>query len=539
MITHIAIENFKGIGERVELDLRPITLLFGANSAGKSTIVHALHYAREIFERHNLDAGNTYSGGGHVDLGGFRNLVHGRDPTRKVTLGFEFKLGEVGLPGYEPAGEDNPSAIDDVLVSAQTAGVEVQLAWSELENHPLVESYSTSLDGEWVSTLSNAPGRRTQTLRVNAAHSSLSAADEAGGDIPSFASGSSAFRAIADHLYLSDVIATPGTFQGDNPDEPCETIYEFEYPAGDHPLPDFDEMLKLESRYSKDSEIDYDMFRYWKQLLDVALSQLCLGPGAALSELLGDFRYLGPLRDTPPRDFRPPRFPDTSRWASGLGAWDALQKDSGNLTYEVSDWLGSKERLNAGYTVEQRNIVELDLANPLVAKLVSGRAFDETEQGAGLGIDTGKLVRRVVIVPENQEIELRPHDVGVGISQVIPVVVSALTGKGKLTAVEQPELHLHPKLQSELGDLFIDSDGQFILETHSEHLILRLMRRIRETAEDENATPMPLTPDELAVYFVDQPETHVRVTRLSIDKSGEFTTDWPDGFFEERAKELF
>ena len=49
MITGIAIENFKGVGERVELELAPITLLFGANSAGKSTVLHALHYAGRDF----------------------------------------------------------------------------------------------------------------------------------------------------------------------------------------------------------------------------------------------------------------------------------------------------------------------------------------------------------------------------------------------------------------------------------------------------------------------------------------------------------
>jgi AAA15 family ATPase/GTPase len=50
MITGIAIENFKGVRERVEIELWPITLLFGPNSAGKSTILHALHCAREVFE---------------------------------------------------------------------------------------------------------------------------------------------------------------------------------------------------------------------------------------------------------------------------------------------------------------------------------------------------------------------------------------------------------------------------------------------------------------------------------------------------------
>lgn len=76
MITGISIENFKGIGDKVEIELRPITLLFGPNSAGKSTILHALHYAREIFERHNLDADLTRAGGRYVDLGGFRNFLH-------------------------------------------------------------------------------------------------------------------------------------------------------------------------------------------------------------------------------------------------------------------------------------------------------------------------------------------------------------------------------------------------------------------------------------------------------------------------------
>ncbi|MGV2336848.1 MAG UNVERIFIED_CONTAM: AAA family ATPase [Planctomycetaceae bacterium] len=59
MITSITIENFKGIRDRVKLEFPPITLLFGANSAGKSTILHALHYAREVFERHNLDVDQT------------------------------------------------------------------------------------------------------------------------------------------------------------------------------------------------------------------------------------------------------------------------------------------------------------------------------------------------------------------------------------------------------------------------------------------------------------------------------------------------
>jgi AAA15 family ATPase/GTPase len=63
MLTNIAIENFKGIAERGELPIRPLTLLSGPNSDGKSTIMHAFHYAREVFERHNLDADCRIAGG--------------------------------------------------------------------------------------------------------------------------------------------------------------------------------------------------------------------------------------------------------------------------------------------------------------------------------------------------------------------------------------------------------------------------------------------------------------------------------------------
>ena len=101
MITKIAIENFKGIGERVELNVetaqhdggwdqtlpvKPLTLLFGPNSGGKSTILHALHYAREIFEHLNSNADRTLSGGDFVDLGGFANLVHDHDLEKTVWL---------------------------------------------------------------------------------------------------------------------------------------------------------------------------------------------------------------------------------------------------------------------------------------------------------------------------------------------------------------------------------------------------------------------------------------------------------------------
>ena len=88
-ITAITIENFKGIRDRARVELRPVTLLFGANSAGKSTIVQALHYAHEILERHNVDPGKTLLGGDAIELGGFESLIHGHQRTRPLHLRLE------------------------------------------------------------------------------------------------------------------------------------------------------------------------------------------------------------------------------------------------------------------------------------------------------------------------------------------------------------------------------------------------------------------------------------------------------------------
>ncbi len=85
-----------------------------------------------------------------------------------------------------------------------------------------------------------------------------------------------------------------------------------------------------------------------------------------------------------------------------------------------------------------------------------------------------------------------------------------------------------------------DRGGSFLLETHSEHLILRLLRRIQETTEGTlPAEAQPLKADDVSVVFVEQHNGESRVTPLPIDDTGEFTRHWPQGFFEERVHELF
>ena len=152
--------------------------------------------------------------------------------------------------------------------------------------------------------------------------------------------------------------------------------------------------------------------------------------------------------------------------------------------------------------------------------------------------------QQICLVGKHTPIELMPCDIGVGISQIIPVVVGAIDQSSSILAVEQPELHVHPAVQVNLGDLFIsqiqDKDCTFLLETHSEHLMLRLLRRIEETSNEELPHgKWPLKPEQVSVMWFEQKKDVTKITHIPIDSTGEFTKPWPKGFFEERAEELF
>lgn len=138
------------------------------------------------------------------------------------------------------------------------------------------------------------------------------------------------------------------------------------------------------------------------------------------------------------------------------------------------------------------------------------------------------------------------RDVGIGVSQVLPVLVSAYAGSGQMIAIEQPEIHLHPRLQAELGDVLIESAlgrrrNTFLLETHSEALILRIMRRMRNTDLDELPEGLPpVTPDDVAVLYVyPREDGESAVLELRLDEEGKLIDQWPGGFFEEGFKERF
>jgi hypothetical protein len=149
--------------------------------------------------------------------------------------------------------------------------------------------------------------------------------------------------------------------------------------------------------------------------------------------------------------------------------------------------------------------------------------------------DAGNVVSSVTVIEKDDaKVESNLTDVGYGASQVIPVLAqAALADTGSLTLIEQPELHLHPQAQARLGDIFIQSSVRgvrVLIETHSEHLILRLQRRIRRSE---------LKPERIAVYYATRRDGCSFLHPLTLDDEGDFVEAWPDGFFPERLEEMF
>jgi hypothetical protein len=159
MIKGISITNFKGIGDPgIKIDLEPVTLLFGNNSAGKSTIFHAFLYAYEVLVNRNINADRTTLGGDNVDLGGFQSFVHDHNLGNQVSIEIDLDLASAQLDKewrvseYLVATGANESYQDVDLSALGTdvwkASVKFSVAWNSASNRPFVNELKISLDDD-------------------------------------------------------------------------------------------------------------------------------------------------------------------------------------------------------------------------------------------------------------------------------------------------------------------------------------------------------------------------------------------------------
>lgn len=649
MISGIAIKNFKGVGAQgVSLDLAPITMLFGNNNSGKSTIFQAMSLADAIFNEGDRNPEVLGRGNSAVNVGGFENFVHEHDLSQEIELQFTLDLKRVQFDKeweieptlareYGQLGGVDMGAIGDDIWNGVVA---IHLAWDEVNRSAKVTRYSVALNGEHLLHIDSPPDTDfTFPTDVNTAHpilrwpdakqfgrnNSYGVLDELISDFRSdivelfqFAEEipREQFPEVGDAQYtmierepdesvqevrVLNVLSTFDQFpdylqslcedvtshspdyddvrlyflmldngkielaaltvsnpvdarDGDVVSEIVAMMEEWIYriqPTStvsinqEDALPSWSKPLPFKFTFGLSIERADDLSSRFRMACEL-LNRLVVVPGRVLARELEQLRHVGPLRKPPPREMQianTRKQNEDTQWYDGSSAWHAIAR-SQNLASAVSVWLSNPNRLGMGYELGLEEFREVPTESPI------SRCFEGSDD---VNLDLlevaseayRKLPRKVRIrfTSSGSHEDLDAADLAIGFNQIIPVLAVSLDDKPGLTLVEQPELHIHPAVEVGLGDLFIhgaNSGKQFLLETHGEHLMLRVLRRIREATEGELPDDVAtIDPNDLAVYFLERTDEGVTAQRLRVDSSGEFVDKWPKGFFRERAEELF
>jgi predicted ATPase len=234
----------------------------------------------------------------------------------------------------------------------------------------------------------------------------------------------------------------------------------------------------------------------------------------AFENLFGRLYYLGPLREFPQRHYAWKGSEPADMGRRGERVVDALLASQQNGAY-----------ISPGYK-RKRQTLEARVAHWLKEL---GLIYDFKVEP----IAKGNNIYQVRVQKTHSSAEVLITDVGFGVSQILPVLVLCYyVPEGSIILLEQPEIHLHPSVQSGLADVFIDAmknrHVQIIVESHSEHLLRRLQRRVAEEV---------ITPEETALYFCEIGEAGSKLTELDVDLYGSIR-NWPKDFFGDEFGEM-
>lgn len=443
MLTELRLENFKAWRNTGPMRLAPLTVIFGTNSSGKSSLGHLLLALKQTMlltdRKRSLHLGDDNS---LIDLGTFEDCIYDHDLSSPLDVSLRWKArGDLVLK--------------DILDSAATfKGDEI------------------TLKSKIVASKTGQPEtcRFTYTLH------------QQGEGVLSAHHGRDNGKAYLECDPLRLVFAQGRKWSLDPP----EKFYRFS---------------------------DKTLSRYQNAhfLTDFVLET---------EQMLEHFYHLGPLRSPPKRVY-----PWSGDTPADVGA-------EGELTIPALLAATQQERkLNRGPN-QKYQLFGSFIANWLKDLGVIDKFKVEP-------IAAGRKEYEVLIQVHSAAPWVKLTDVGFGISQILPALVQAFYAPpGSVLWMEQPEIHLHPRVQANLADVFISAiqareDGenrntQLIIESHSEHFLNRLQRRI---AEGE------LGPSDVAIYFVSQKKGQAHLEPLTLNEYGDIE-NWPDDFFGDDMEDI-
>ena len=461
MLSRLKLENFKAWQE-ADLTFGKVTGLFGANSAGKSSILNLLLLLKQT--RNATDRGIVLEFGGPADmvnLGTFADVVHHHDEDRRIRWLLEWTLPKT-LTIKDPL---NPRA---TLFEGRTLQTQCEVG---IRNTNLwVPELAYRFDGtDFRLHEKEGPKKEFQLATpVRTQPGSQVAVTQADQDT------SLSRRGNARDFRFKRIHGRP---------------WPLPRPIKTHLFPGEAKTYFQNTTFLGDFELKYE-------------------------NLMDSLFYLGPLREHPKREYH---------WG-GSRPEDVGQRGERTIDAILAA-TARGERRSLGYKMRRKPFQEMISHWLRELGLIHDFALDEVAAGT-------RLYRAIVRTsPSSAPTALT--DVGFGVSQVLPVLVLLYyVPEGSTVVLEQPEIHLHPAVQSGLADVMLKvaeaRDVQIIVESHSEHLLRRLQRRVAEGNTAAN---------DVRMYFVSPRDGTADLSELTLNEWGEIE-NWPENFFGDEMGEI-
>lgn len=583
MISSWRVSNFKSIRLEEELPFAPLTVLCGANSSGKSALVQSILMVAQSLKLSGGDEPFVLNGP-FVQLGEWEEVLHyghARDPLK---LSFALQLGDMRLhvsadaASAVVAGRDRHEARPTVISSVITREDSRERGSIVLGGSPNMQVTKKQI----MNTGHEQLVEKRQLLSLV----QPSASELASAHIEELV-GVLLQRFLPDRLFMRVVVGTKElSAEVERLVYALRLVPERSYP----PLTSMDmerelsagaqamfglvaNRLPRRSREAKgfpDQLLDaVEQIQHYtgtltvgrcveicrqRQLNAAQIGDLCRRLTGALPEALekvasdrrGSWRpeekelplpyrawtrsvtwvmgdklyYLGPLREDPRVMYAMPPIP---------GQIDVGLK--GEYTAAILDECASRKvacPVPPTGVHKKWDVKEMFLAEAVQLWLQRMGLADATSTS-----HTSKVGYRLTVKEAQSNRDMDLKSVGVGVSQVLPILVMTLLApSGGIIVVEQPEVHLHPKVQSVLGDFFLGvahTQKQCIVETHSEHMINRLRRRLAESED-------PKLSDKMRIYFAERAGGVSKFRAIETNEYGAIV-EWPVGFFDEAEEE--
>ena len=141
--------------------------------------------------------------------------------------------------------------------------------------------------------------------------------------------------------------------------------------------------------------------------------------------------------------------------------------------------------------------------------------------------ETGGPLHDTIIVHKKDNLKINYKFGGLGAENILPVIAQSVAADGKIIIFEEPERRAHPRLQIKMADLFVkcSEKNQFIVETHSENLLLGILKNVKDGE---------IKPEDIQISYVYIDKGQSKIDHLTVNDNGKFSSNWRDGFFTER-----